>query len=169
MHVLDEMTGKGTALEQFSFVRHAEIIDPEEAYELGYTVAPHLLASIYNLSTWYVAFTNRDMGFYIFIVLDIFCDVVLKGVTNRIRRRKALMELKEVLGDSKMDDEGKTSENENWMPSVKVNAAVDQITDYSSVIKRLEHNASKPSEDALYESVLFLKPSPPHSRKSYLL
>ncbi|KAJ3207827.1 hypothetical protein HDU67_007193 [Dinochytrium kinnereticum] len=108
---------KGVSISRTLFDRNEDFLDPEEAYELGYSSIPHLLTSIYNVQTWYIAFTSPKEAFYTYVIVNLLFDICFKGITNRIRRRKELQSIKissfevsemreeEVVGKTDLEDE----------------------------------------------------------------
>ncbi|KAJ3207826.1 hypothetical protein HDU67_007192, partial [Dinochytrium kinnereticum] len=87
------LTDTGVSISRVGFVRDLNYLDPEEAYELGHASLPFVLMSLYNVQTWYLAFTSTSGAFYLYVAIGVLLHMLYNGMTNRMRRRKEFLDI----------------------------------------------------------------------------
>ncbi|KAJ3118458.1 hypothetical protein HDU96_001625 [Phlyctochytrium bullatum] len=99
---LDQGKRRGIVLTKVIFFRDMDLLDPEEAFELGHQCVPYIVASLYNIQAWYLAFTSStEVQFYTFSIINIAFDIIFKALWNRVRRRNELLEMQKLSADAK--------------------------------------------------------------------
>ncbi|KAJ3213145.1 hypothetical protein HDU67_003232 [Dinochytrium kinnereticum] len=84
---------KSPRIETHNFTRsNTGILDPEEAYELGYTAVPFVMSSLCYMATWFVSIMSTTKTFYTYVVVNVVSYFVFKAWMNRRRRKKAISE-----------------------------------------------------------------------------
>ncbi|KAJ3107375.1 hypothetical protein HDU97_004257 [Phlyctochytrium planicorne] len=75
------------------FTRSSQMLDPEEALELNSVYGHNLLASLYNVSAYFIVFTSSRKIFYICVFSNIIIEICVRSALSRLRRKMKMREM----------------------------------------------------------------------------